>query len=106
MAENEYIRKAQVKRVFRRLLNDERSANEIFQAGFEHSIHIALEKIENISVADVAPVVHGHWIKKFPYGRECSNCGALLFHEFMPSWKAVNYCHSCGAKMDGKGGNE
>ena len=51
--------------------------------------------------ADVAPVVHGHWIeKKSAVGRyfECSNCGA---HENKHTAIKGYYCWRCGAKMDG-----
>ena len=101
MAKNEYIIKAQVKRAFRRLLNDERSANEIFQSGFDYGVNIAWLKIENISAADVEPINHGNWV----YGEydipHCSECG----NEVMPD-KISNYCPNCGAKMDGKDGGE
>lgn len=60
-----------------------------------------------ISAADVAPVVHGHWIwheEEFKY--ECSACNcwfdynhtfAIFDHDFEYS----SYCPNCGAKMDG-----
>lgn len=99
MAENEYIRKAQVKRAFGRLLNDERSANEIFQSGFEYGVNLAWLKIENMHAADVAPVVHGHWDDSLdgitPF---CSACGKS--HRVLT--RTPNYCPNCGAKMDGK----
>lgn len=52
--------------------------------------------------ADVAPVVHGHWIYKRTYGcldeNNCSLCGQLmttLHGRLMP------FCPGCWAKMDG-----
>ena len=60
--------------------------------------------IENFSNADVAPVVHGRWIDAYPdiepnpmfmYGI-CSECG---FEQGIS--KYLNYCPSCGSKMDG-----
>lgn len=70
------------------------------------------EAIENIHAADVAPVVHGHWIEKqeetycpVQYGEDgnpilhkytryiCNLCGR---RSVVPE----PYCH-CGAKMDG-----
>lgn len=57
--------------------------------------------VNNTPAADVAPVVHGHWIeKKSAVGRyfECSNCGA---HENKHTAIKGYYCWRCGAKMDG-----
>lgn len=49
---------------------------------------------------DVAPVVHGRWIKYTGMGKEqwmCSECSA---EEKNP--KIARYCYYCGAKMDGE----
>ena len=59
-----------------------------------------LDALENLPAADVAPVVHGHWIeKKSAVGRyfECSNCGA---HENKHAAIKGRFCWGCGAKMD------
>ena len=53
--------------------------------------------------ADVAPVVHGRWIKDdflsddVNNAEKCSQCGELI------GWfgNLPNYCPNCGAKMDG-----
>ena len=54
--------------------------------------------IDSISGADVAPIVHGEWVKT-PYieVKRCSCCNAPIniFKE------AHIYCSTCGAKMDG-----
>ena len=56
--------------------------------------------IESFPIADVAPVVHGKWIREDnSLGWVCSRCG-----------KGINnnpeeidlYCYNCGAKMDEK----
>ncbi len=50
--------------------------------------------------ADVAPVRHWRWLPttKWWQGgsawKQCSECGRLHFG-------TPNYCHNCGAKMDG-----
>lgn len=66
----------------------------------------ALYKISNFPAADVAPVVHGHWLaweEQFPdnkpprknnLGVFCSAC-----HNHADNINA--YCPNCGAKMDG-----
>ncbi len=55
--------------------------------------------------ADVAPVVHGRWVKDDEYARthyntpryNCLSCG---MHLMTPSF---HYCPHCGAKMDLEG---
>lgn len=74
-------------------------------------------EIATLPIADVAPVVHGHWIKKqeetyFPvqYGEDgepilhkhtCYFCNLCGRRSRIPE----PYCH-CGAKMNGSAGNE
>ena len=59
--------------------------------------------------ADVAPVVHGHWIiKKTSAGASytvCSHCNASVkyndeYGTVVMNLKGANYCPNCGAKMD------
>lgn len=52
-----------------------------------------IDALENIPSADVAPVVHGKWIKgpSTPY---CSEC-------FVECRDETPFCPNCGAKMDG-----
>jgi hypothetical protein len=62
------------------------------------------DEIEKIPTADVAPVVHGHWIYKFRthdggYCYECSVCGRYERAEFNSDIENMPHCH-CGAKMD------
>ena len=56
--------------------------------------------IEIITVADVAPVRHGRWVK---HGRrwQCTNCKVLMSIDGTPKENLLNYCPNCGAKMDG-----
>ena len=59
--------------------------------------------LADMAAADVATVVHGHWIKdKFfsdevNNGEKCSQCGELI------GWfgNLPKYCPGCGALMDG-----
>ena len=51
---------------------------------------------KELSAADVAPVIHAHWVwNGFVYDTpwQCSNCGK--FHA-----ESSSYCPECGAKMD------
>ena len=58
-----------------------------------------IDIIEDIPSADVAPVRHGHWIKISPAGiYECSECGKNVMTSDI---EAYEYCHGCGARMDG-----
>ena len=68
------------------------------------------EKIEYLGyvpAADVAPVRHGRWIDTYGDSWICSACGAELYLD--EDWRKtdersyqMNYCHYCGAKMDGE----
>ena len=62
--------------------------------------------------ADVAPVVHGRWIKTDRGMREDVNTGAVIrvyLHDCsVCGWhtgnqgRNFNYCPNCGARMDGE----
>lgn len=70
------------------------------------------EEIKAMPAADVAPVVHGRWLRhgEIPAGQnnleerllyECSNCGArqIVYNDrFIGLYK---FCSTCGARMDG-----
>lgn len=54
--------------------------------------------IENFPAADVAPVVHGHWIyENNSHAWVCSQCGKGINNN--PE-RIDLYCYHCGAKMD------
>ena len=59
-----------------------------------------MQAISDMPAADVAPVVHGHWIEKEKYTfgimYDCSLCDNRILDNGY-SW---NYCPNCGAKMD------
>lgn len=73
-------------------------------------INLSADKLEaslrRIPAADVAPVVHGHFVHdgpRFACGVDwwhCSNCGRLA----SGVETRFDYCPWCGARMDG--GNE
>ena len=69
-----------------------------------------IDTVNNVSAADVAPVVHGRWLNFYnDYScAECDRCGTTfevtdsesnegLWNAFKLSY---NYCPNCGAKMD------
>lgn len=57
---------------------------------------------------DAVPVVHGRWVKAngmMPpeyHGRKCcSVCDAFALSDFYGIERLSDFCHNCGAKMDG-----
>lgn len=70
------------------------------------------EAIDSIPAADVAPVVHGRWIrphwKNNNYCCDCSECGGEAMHRDYQWNKNGVYpiCPNCGAKMDGGADHE
>lgn len=69
------------------------------------------EIIESVPAADVAPVVHGEWVRPHWKGSvfcyDCSVCGNEVIHQEY-RWrdkKIYPICPWCGAKMDGGADN-
>ena len=65
-------------------------------------INLSCEKFEaailKIQAADVAPVIHAHWIRYPDCGvTKCSNCGWSIEECWDSKW-----CPECGAQMDEK----
>ena len=61
------------------------------------NVFVTKEDIDKIPTADVAPVVHGHWIylgKKSIWKNKCSLCS---FETIQPHYR---FCPKCGANMD------
>lgn len=58
---------------------------------------VAVRIIEDMPIADVEPVRHGHWDEDM----ECSICGCLAPVSHVTGEEyAYDYCPNCGAKMD------
>lgn len=63
------------------------------------------KEIDSIEPSDVAPVVHAKWIDRTEEEGEgywkCSNCEEpWVLIEGTPAENKMNYCPSCGAKME------
>ena len=58
------------------------------------------EDVEEITVADVAPIRHGRWVKRGDKW-QCTHCKVLMSIAGTPKENMLNYCPNCGAKMDG-----
>ena len=64
----------------------------------------AKEAVYSVELADVAPVVHGHWQKVSELEYQCTNCKNI---EILPGKvDEFKYCWACGAKMDESEGEE
>lgn len=71
------------------------------------------EQVDEIPTADVAPVIHGHWIYKgdnhyglndWSHKFECSVCGREVKLHRKKDIAEFPYCH-CGARMEKVEGN-
>ena len=72
--------------------------------GYNAGITEAIDRINNfIPPADVAPVVHGHWIKDNDIDYGCSACGR---RQLWMNATIYEYCPHCGAIMDESEGEE
>ena len=99
----EYLDKQKLLMELNDKYNDRSAMPASYYAGFQYAIKL----IERLHVsAEVAPVVHGMWIKEDQaYGRyKCSVCGA--YDEDCSDYYGAHnveeqdYCPHCGAKMD------
>ena len=54
-------------------------------------------ELDEIEAADVVPVKHGRWEKHGKHDWWCTACKIGVPYSFT----GFNYCHNCGAKMDG-----
>ena len=73
----------------------------------EYARMIVPNTIKNMPAADVAPVVHGHWIEQEDGNLDtyytCSSCKEDFdLIAGTPCENLYNYCPNCGAKMDEK----
>lgn len=67
-----------------------------YNEGWSDACDYILGMIEAENIEDVAPVVHGRWLKNERFKqkrRKCSECGFDSDFEF-------NFCPNCGARMD------
>ena len=78
-------------------LNDDNLAQRVID---DNDVRRCLSELYDILSADVAPVVHGHWVWDTGDIYRCTACNEKAHvKEVMerPYWP---YCPNCGAKMD------
>lgn len=86
---------------FRLSVNASREANRVTVArGVADAI---AGYIKAIPLADVRPVVRGHWILDRGDTATCSNCGNEILARNV---RDHLFCHNCGADMRPEGGAE
>lgn len=89
----EYIKR---EAVFKQFDNGEADVVEIYPDGsvdYGFGASNIRDLVNSIPAADVAPVVHGKWIKG-PSNPYCSEC-------FVECRDETPFCPNCGAMMDG-----
>ena len=78
---------------------------------YEHldDLHMtaAMNAIDEIPTADVAPICHGYWVSEYDCGYttpHCSECGEIASTKEETSYDYVysSYCPRYGARMDKK----
>lgn len=81
-------------------------------------VNAAIREVASFPAADVAQVVHGHWICEWDQESgtttiTCSQCkcncvmkGCYVSTDGTALWDEENYCPDCGAKMDGGSDHE
>ena len=81
------------------MLDDTQTADKIM-----HGLFRAEQVLKDAEVIDATPVVHGRWEWNINNGfYYCSKCQAVSPREDQDGeyCDCPNYCHNCGAKMDG-----
>ena len=83
-------------------------ADNEWDSGYNTAMAEAKQYIQNAQTLDYAPVVHGRWV---PHGDDmwlCSNCKENIIFSMHESDRTEKqrYCCRCGAKMDGKDGEQ
>ena len=105
----EYIRKADAVDRMKRYgsiwmeYTEGMSNHEVAEQALKASKQAVIDVLENLPSADVAPVVHGRWVKEdrghVEYCAVCDQCG---FDWMWSDRGYFKFCPNCGAKMRGE----
>lgn len=78
----------------KKLVEEEFKGVCVYDVSPDEAISDFCDVVDNCSSVDVAPVVHGRWIRAFDdEWQRCSVCN-ILGHS------VAKFCPNCGAKMD------
>ena len=109
---SEYINRESLKERFRKRLNWlKKDIHDEYSSVLYDCCEYDTKLIDEITAADVAPIVHGRWELEYEtYGKmRCSVCKKEALIEKAIDDVGVttiyvdsNYCPNCGAKMDEK----
>lgn len=70
------------------------------QNDYDEAFKMAIRSLKSWD-EDVAPVVHGEWLKDWEIGcSDCSHCGKGYLWEDYKGVADWNYCPNCGSRMD------
>ena len=78
----------------------EQYSEDVFADIFCNGLWSAIELIDDIPAADVAPVVRGRWVTHYRSGTPAGD-GYVSTCCDMWNKRKSDYCPNCGAKMDG-----
>lgn len=93
MAEKEYIEREALQEIFENRMQDNNIICPVIK------VLEVIEIIEKQPTANVAPVLHGHWVYDHWCEFKCSECGEPSNSK--PYKGKENFCPNCGAKMGG-----
>lgn len=85
--------------------DDTASSKNDYLFGMQQRLETCIDVVEYAPTVDAVPVVHGHWKEDTGgYGFWlCSHCGFVS--EASAADLLYRYCPHCGARMDGKDGD-
>lgn len=97
----EYIKREALKERFRKRLEWlKKDVHDEYSGALLDGCEYDMELIDEIPAIDVAPVVHGQWVKHYRSGTTVAD-GYVSTCCDMWNARKSNYCPNCGAKMDG-----
>lgn len=103
----EYIEQEVLKERFKKRLGWlKKDIHDEYSGALYNGCETDMELIDEISFADVVPVVHGRWVEQDDgWGEtyyDCSACGeSWTTVDGTPTQNNMKYCPNCGAVMDG-----
>jgi hypothetical protein len=105
-----FLKDAVIKHKYDRLnIDNTLTVADVLQSVCAELDGTGIEGFKNAPTVDAVPVVHGHWIKfgvSDKDGNHQYRCSVCECEEIHSPLVKVSYCWNCGARMDGKGGEQ